>query len=88
MRKLIVASLTAAAVLVGLAAPSRAGFFLRVPFVTVHVDPGVYVGAGPVQVQVPGRAVARRLPRHPSSPQTLSDWYELFGRSSSGWGRR
>ncbi len=58
MRKFIVASLAAGTVLAGFAAPSRAGFFLRVPFVTVHVDRGVYVGAGPVQVQVPGRAVA------------------------------
>jgi hypothetical protein len=55
MRKFIVASLVAGAVLAGFAAPSRAGFFLRVPFVTVHIDRGVYVGAGPVQVQVPGR---------------------------------
>jgi hypothetical protein len=64
MRKFIVASLTAGAVLAGCAGSSHAGFFLRVPFVTVSIDRGVFVGAGPVQVQVPGRPVA--VPPGPS----------------------
>lgn len=64
MRKFIIASLVASAALAGCAAPSRAGFFLRVPFVTVHIDRGVYVGAGPVHVQVPGNPAA--LPSGPS----------------------
>jgi hypothetical protein len=55
MRKFIVAGLLAAAGLAVFAASSRADFFLRVPFVTVHINRGVYVGAGPVQVQVPPR---------------------------------
>ena len=55
MRKFIVVSLVAGAVLAGCAGSSRAGFFLRVPFVVVDIHRrGVYVGAGPVQVQVPG----------------------------------
>ena len=57
MRKLIVAGLLAGAGLVGLTGSSRAEFFLRVPFVTVRIDrgSGVFVGAGPAVVQVPGR---------------------------------
>ena len=64
MRKFIAASLVAGAVLAGFAAPSRAGFFLRVPFVTVRIDRGVFVGAGPVQVQVPGHPAT--VPTGPS----------------------
>jgi hypothetical protein len=64
MRKFIVVMLVACAFFAGFAGSSRAGFFLRVPFVTVHVDRGVYVGAGPVQVQVPGRPIA--VPSGPS----------------------
>jgi hypothetical protein len=55
MRKFIVAGLIAVAVLAAFANSSRADFFLRVPFVRVHVNHGVFVGAGPVQVQVPAR---------------------------------
>ena len=58
MRKFIVAGLLAAAGLTGFAGASRADVFLRVPFVTVHVQrgAGVVVGAGPVVVQAPARA--------------------------------
>jgi hypothetical protein len=56
MRPFIVAGLLAVASVTAFAGSTRAGFFLRAPFVTVHIDRGVYVGAGPVQVQVPGRA--------------------------------
>jgi hypothetical protein len=57
MRQFIVAGLLASGVLLGFAETSRADFFLRVPFVRVHVNrgAGVLVGAGPVQVQTPAR---------------------------------
>jgi hypothetical protein len=57
MRQLIVASLLAVAGLAGFAGTSHAGFFLHVPFVTVHVNHGVFVGAGPVRVVVPPEPV-------------------------------
>jgi hypothetical protein len=53
MRQLIAAGLLAVTGLVAFAGTGHAGFFLRVPFVTVHVDRGVFVGAGPVRVVVP-----------------------------------
>jgi hypothetical protein len=60
MQKLIVAGLLAAAGLAAFAESSHAGVFLRVPFVTVQVDPaaGVFVGAPGVRVQVPPRLAA------------------------------
>jgi hypothetical protein len=53
MRQLIVAGLLAVAGLPAFAGTGHAGVFVRVPFVTVHVNRGVFVGAGPVQVAVP-----------------------------------
>jgi hypothetical protein len=53
MRQLMIAGLVAVAGLAAFAGTGHAGFFLRVPFVTVHVNHGVFVGAGPVRVMVP-----------------------------------
>ena len=53
MRQLIAAGLLAVASLAAFAGTGHAGVFVRVPFVTVHVDRGVFVGAGPVRVVVP-----------------------------------
>jgi hypothetical protein len=59
MRKFIVAGLLAATVTAASVVPARAGVFIRVPFVTVVVDRGVHVGAGPVRVDVPGQPAVR-----------------------------